>query len=42
MSTVGSPTAAAAPQMHVSETLNAGRPWIITVPLPAGNALTVG
>jgi hypothetical protein len=42
ITTVGSPTAAAAPHAHVSEVLNAGRPWIMTDVLPEGNALIVG
>ena len=40
--TVGSPTAPAAPQTHVSVVRTAGRPCIITVLLPEGNTLTIG
>ena len=40
--TVGSPTAAIAPQMQASVVLSAGLPAISTVALPVGNALTMG
>jgi hypothetical protein len=40
--TVGQPTTAEAPQAQASPTRRAGRPPIITVPLPAVNGLTVG
>jgi hypothetical protein len=40
--TVGSPTAAEAPQMQTSPTLMAGLPPMSTVVLPTGNGLTVG
>jgi hypothetical protein len=40
--TVGSPTAAPAPQMHVSLVRSAGMPPIRTVLLPDGNELAVG
>jgi hypothetical protein len=42
MVTVGAPTAAPAPQAHVSDVRNAGRPWMRTDVLPEGNGLTVG
>jgi hypothetical protein len=40
--TVGSPTAAIAPQIQLSVVRNAGTPPIITVLLPDGNGLAVG
>ena len=42
MITVGSPTAAIAPQMHASDERKAGHPEIVTVVLPEGNGLEVG
>jgi hypothetical protein len=42
MITVGSPTAAMAPQIHASDVRSAGRPEISTVALPDGNGLDVG
>ena len=42
MSTVGSPTAAEAPQMQVSPTLMAGLPPMRTVALPMGKGEAVG
>ena len=42
MDTVGSPTAAMAPQMQLSVVRNAGTPPMNTVPLPLGKGLAVG
>lgn len=42
MITVGSPTAAIAPQIHASVVRNAGTPPIITALLPEGKTLAVG